>query len=1515
MNPLESYVFNSKYPKSTGYIVLNPAWGTKTAQNNGYGVASATDAQYVQVKGGPQSGTFYSSTSNRTSNLEFGGPSGSTVEFFYKKIEGMPAASAQGEKQVVFDLWNGVVSSSAGHGRMRVEVFSGSEDRFHVTMLSGTTGYFTQSVPTTGGLDLCSGSWHHYAFSFDTSTTAPTLNFYVDGVCLETNITASGHQAGEIGLVTGSLIANLGSLRAAISGSLEGTSDTELTYQGYGKLSASLDEFRFWKTNRNPEQIGRYWFTNVDGGSNKYDANKDLGVYFKFNEGKTGASTTDSVVLDYSGRISNGTFVQYNSDYSRNLGSAINDLNITNIIEAGDPIVRKTNSLYVDAKSQLQLTGSNYDYNNNGRLLNQMPSWIIEEDETVNGELRSLLQIISNYFDTAYIQVSEISKIKNIEYMSGSLTGSAKNFPHNDRILDNLGLETPEIFENISALSQFKKRDEQILFDQELINTKNQIYKNIYNNLNSIFKRKGTPDAIRNFIRCLGVGENIISLNTYANNSTYYLTSSYKAGSSTKKYVDFSGLTSPTENRSTVYQYYNSSIPSSYGIINGSGSSTDLEEFAFTLEGEFLFPDRTNIDSLSFTPYEIVTSSLFGYHTPQYPTRTSTDLTWIGSNFDYGLRVAAIKSPSTFAAITGPNEKVRDAYFAVFNRANEIVLTSSIFREVYDNKKWNLALSVKPKKYPFAEGVLGASFSGGANLEYEVELYGVNYHNGEKVDSFNSSTDLKYLTGSAMINSAKRIFMGAHRTNFNGSILSYSDVRATSCKYWTDYIDNEVVDLHARDAYSFGTKNSYRNAYSFQNAKPNVYIPEIQTLALNWDFANLSSSDASGQFLVSDFSSGSLPTNNYPGFYQDGADTTFSDINLRQHTGRGDFFDANSTAVKKQYLYTEKLQVPDYATSDDMIKVLASDEKYFNINYRPQNLFYAIEKSLYKSISERMLQLFASIEEYNNFIGEPVNKYRQEYKSLEKFREIFFRNVENTPDFDKYLRFYKWLDVSMSEMIEQLMPASVAKANSVRTIVESHILERPKIKYGYPSAYKTRFPDVIGTIRNNGGVCPEEPGWKFNHSPLSTLQKDNCFWWQTKSERNNVYFSASDAGVINTRNAVLTAVKNKFSSSNVVCFSGELQFPKVGGINQHVNKKRNIRDIVFDDFKNPEDCRDELSPNKKTSISFRGTKHGVNYKGALVSPFSVFSGSNFLGGYQETLAAGGLTDKVITNLHEDSIHPILHSVPLQGPFTAKHVGGIQARHVDPMLTSYGLRKESNRLIIGGGKVYLDSITTGSSPKGQYLRGMGSKAPLNVSNIKTFTGSIEPSHGAKSIGNYTLGYEVFQTNDRSKTNVDFVFNNSNYHTGAAPSAFLSEVPATLATNPRSKPSLGPTGSLDYASPRQRENRRTTETIFVNRFSSPGSTVDSKQQFRDVASDQMSPNNALPFRNIPVRKTHNNKLKKFTGWGGFVENSGSDQLIAYGATRLTNLNTGTPFVFGVDTINPASASIHKTQRNFN
>ena len=1050
INPLEKYTLEVIYPRSTGFVTIGADYGTAYSNSSGY-YSSSLD-QYVQVKGGPHLATKFNEAKNRTSNLEFGGPSGSTVEFFLKK-DSLIDSGSESPRQVVFDLTNGVTNSgSADYGRLRIELVSGSETQFNITMLSGATGFNNVSVPSTAGQTTISdGAWRNFSFVFDTSGSSgiPSIDFYVNGACVETGIAGASNIAT---VVTGTLIGNLGALRQSPSGS------TGLT-EGAGKLSASIDEFRFWKTKRNAEQVGRYWFSNVEGGSDKYDANVSLGVYFKFNEGVAEVTATDQIVLDYSGRISNGTFTGYTAN-CRNTGSAIDQLSIESVSERGDPIIRTIHPSYISTKNSYELSGSTYDQGNNARLLNHLPNWIVEEEENSNNEIIALTQILSGYFDTLYNQLTAIKKLKYINYVSGSLTDSIDEFPHNDRLIENFGLETPELFENADVLAQFFQRDEQIDFDQQLVDIKNTIYKNIYNNLNFILKSKGNEKAIRNFIRCLGVGEEVLAFNTYSDDTDFEITSSYNTTVSTKRYVDYTALLNQGDAEATAYQYYDSSNTNSVGLISGSNQ---LEEYALTLQSEFIFPDKSEQDKLSYVVPSVVSSSLFGFHTPNDTSPTSTDLTWESAANDYGLQVYAVKSPGEFAEIVAPASRVKDAYFIVKDRAGNILLTSNIFRNVYENERWSLSLTLKPKKYPLSDGVLGSSVS---TSGYELGFYGVNFDTGVKQNYFNLTTDLTYASGSSIIGSAKRVYLGAHKTNFTGSTLTSTDVRASSTRYWTDYFSPEVLDIQAREVDTHGSLHPSRNSYLFQTASAGVYTPSIQTLALNWEFAEITGSDTNGRFIIQDASSG-LNDGSYEATYQG---DIFSNINLRQHTGRGDFFTANATPVRKQYVYADKLLPPEYIASSEMVKVLSTDDEVFGTFKKPASSFFAIEKSMYRSISNRMLHLFASIKDFNNLIGEPVNKYRMNYKHMEKMREIFFRKVQNdTVDLQKYLDYYKWLDSAMTQMLDQLMPASARYAANVRNIVESHTLERNKIQYRAPLLTEPGSPSRRRVITGDVG--------------------------------------------------------------------------------------------------------------------------------------------------------------------------------------------------------------------------------------------------------------------------------------------------------------------------------------------------------------------------------------------------------------------------------------------------------------
>ena len=1625
MNPLEKWIFENKYPTSKGYVILGNTYGTVTSGTSGY---FSSSKEYIEVKGGPHATTLYSTGSNRTNNLEFGGVSGSTIEFFYKKGLGTPHGETQSEKQVIFDVHNGYASGSSGYGRMRVEIFSGSEDRFRVTMMSGATGFVTQSVPTTGGLNTTNDIWDYYSFVFNTSGSVPTIDFYVNGSCWESNISASdasmpSRHAGRIDLVTGSLIGNIGALVAAPSGTSPHAS--RVVNKGYGKLSASLDEFRYWKKARSSEEVGRYWLAPVNGGADKYDANVSLGVYLKFNEGITGVPATDKVVLDYSGRISNGTWRGYETSGIRNTGSALDQLQKDSVSEIGDPIVRLPNSAYSTVKNSLTEDGRQYDYTNTAYLMNSVPSWVAEEDEDSTQELKNITQVMANYFDTLHLQISELSKIKDMRYLSGSSTGSINEFPHNDRLVENLGLETSDLFADAGILENYFKRDEQINFEQDIVSIKNTIYRNIYNNLNYILKSKGNEKSIRNLIRCFGIDEGIISLNTYGVNSSYKLESQYKAGVSNKKYIDFSGLNDRPSVSGTVFQVYNSDIPGSWGVIAGDSESADLHEFGFTAECEVVFPSFKNAENLTYDLVPVVTSSLFGFHSPasgsgKIEQNTDTTVT-VRQDHNWGLQVRAIKSPAPFSEISSPLEKVRDAYFVVQNTQGVVLLSSNVFYNVYDNQKWNFSIGVSPTKYQYATGVTGSYIDNAdipAENGYELSFYGVNYDTGIKRNSFRATKSVGYVSGSRISAGAKRFFLGAHKTNFTGALLAHSDVRASSLRYWTDVLPTGTIDLHAREVDTFGRQKPSREAYEFQARNPGVHIPRIETLALNWDFADVTGSNASGQFNVLDRSSGSFDatqaatatitfagaiTNNQTivlissdgtsitytakasnGYsdnefasgggnddratalkgaiehssghagkivvVQGGAgdavltlsqasfglagnttvtntlsNTTatnfvggleeystsyqgiFSNITLRQHPGKGQDFAPSSTPAQKQYVYKEEIQLPEYASSTDMVSVVASDNNVFTPAARPTDYFYALEKSMYGNISKTMLQLFASIDEMNNLIGEPVNLYRPNYKNMEKLRQLFFNKVGNSPDLEKYLDFYKWIDASIGNIVEQLYPASFPHATGVRNVVESHLLERPKYKYTFLGDRKSTFPPGGEAARGTMGSQPlirsgleqrsiGNLGGLVNYvetrAPLPQSpqkENENSIWWKYKAERTNPTISSSVPGVNFAREQIVNALRSEITSSKVVSIVGSVYKNQGIGQNPGTLKYSNIKDITFGTFREFKDTTDNPDPNVKIKTIFEATNDNETYNGELLVPFAAYS-SSVDTGYMADVTANGLTGTIITNLHEAP-------ESLQGPFTLQHVGGLQSRNQPPM-RQFGFgpvlhRKESFALefvATNPTKGRIRSIVTGSVPKGHYRRTLGASSPVNIANIRTDLQNLNGSvtGGVNPIGNFTRNYEILQTSDRNSANADFLFNNNLYYKGGIPTAFVSAIGMR---------SLGRTGSVDYYNPRQRGplgkavdehsgSLRTTKSVITSRFSAPGGKLDSKQQFRDISSDQYSPNNALPFRNIDTRSPYTRELAGHVSWGGF---SGSSGLIMSTFTPMAINNT--------------------------
>tara|TARA_R110002074_G_scaffold138903_1_gene284243 strand:+ start:41060 stop:50125 length:9066 start_codon:yes stop_codon:yes gene_type:complete len=1506
---LDLWMLENRYPKSNGYAVFSPAaWGTADDTVAGWGAPSSKE--YIVSHGGPHTGTLnlasksladgFGTPTHRTSplsnlyetdiytnenilsderngsresNLKFNLSNGVSTEFWIRKGDWITALT---EKEVVFDLWNGTASGSAngasydpksGYGRLLIYLTgSGDEngdedDAFRVHLASGSSVWdlsFGGSTITTSSL---TNTWKHCAFTFLSSAADAQLQskFYVDGELLETKTTTDK----PFGEVTGSLIAHIGALQTTPSGNAYfGESMI-----GSAKLSGSLDEFRYWKTKRTSKDIGRNWFTQVGGGSNNDVSNADLGMYYKFNEGKTGTSSIDSTVLDYSGRVTNGNFVGY-AAASRNTGSAILSASAASF-EFEDPIIYSFHPRVKTLLTELKSSGSVHDLANNANMYMSYPSFMPEEDEATTGMLKELTQVAASYFDTLHLQIEQLPRIQDPYYASSSY----KPLPFSNRLLESHGFIAPEIFANSEILEKISNRDEDRDFISEFEDVKNRIYKNIYNNLIKIYKTKGTDKAFRNLVRCFGVDEELVRINIYGNNATHRIRDNYRFKATKNKCLNFA---TSSNHGATVFQSSGSDVNTAQTTyISGTAQSTAGKYLANTVEVEVLFPLEADKLSQNYVGPTFLTSSIFGFHNALLDF---TDTTQLDAADDYSFELYSVR-PDVFS---------KDAYFVLTdeNTSNKFRITSSLFKDVYTNQKWTFAIkSNYGTQFPLSDGV-----SGSTSISYQsssIEFHAVNADLDVIKNEFvfqTQSVDGNFVT------LPRRYWLGARRTNFTGTLENSSDVKIADFKHWSGYLDREAVRAHARDSENYGTRNPYKSTWLMQTEMDGVWVPQMETLALHWDFENLTGSDSNGLLLVSDVSSGSYVTGTNARYKN-----TFGGVIENQYAGLGYGFSANdSGSIDVEYIPSARQTLPEIVSSLDMVDILENpqDDVVFTRETRPVNYFFSFEKSMYQTISEEMLNIFSTMVEYNTLMGAPVNRYRFDYKDMGKLRQLFFENVKNTPDLDKFVSYYKWIDNALGMMLMQLVPATADSSEGIRTMVESHILERNK--------YRSIFPNIkriVPTFEARIKAIPEMLyPWKFGHNPeySTNKQNENSYYWKDRAERDGTIITSGDSTVDPQRETVrieniihvsssgptlanLDRSTYEGSAYTIRKFTKPYQYsmafePAIhGGSNYPVNQKpdfflplvdqdtdsmviKNVLDSVSDNDLTKKDNRDDLvhpdldKVRQKVQVhskeasgqleSQRG--YGTN-KGTLTAPFSVYS-SSINSGYQRFIRT--FADVDITNIHSDA-YGNDYEVPMQGPFTEKFVGGNQVRHIDlntgSTLDTHATRPELWDIAAAASILNLRARRRPGAAmhyaEAKYSRGTKVKRPVNIQNIKMVTGSttqIVSGTLQAGIGNYQKPYQVIQTSDRRLTNSEFV-RQEGFSTSSVTTTYLGAAD----------------GLIDYAKPTRTPHKH----VIVERFSAPGGPDVAGDTIGgpalDYESGQFSPYNSLNYRNLTVR----------------------------------------------------------------
>ena len=177
------------------------------------------------------------------------------------------------------------------------------------------------------------------------------------------------------------------------------------------------------------------------------------------------------------------------------------------------------------------------------------------------------------------------------------------------------------------------------------------------------------------------------------------------------------------------------------------------------------------------------------------------------------------------------------------------------------------------------------------------------------------------------------------------------------------------------------------------------------------------------------------------------------------------------------------IQRPDALYGKNMVEIKDNDYESFKFNKKPVKMFFAFEASQNEVISRDMLNFFGDVISFNNLYGEAVHEFRDKYKELDHFKRFYFSKIDSVSDVDKFVNLYKFLDNALDSVIGNLVPASAATSEKIRTVIEDHTLDRHKVQKPYPL--------LIQDFEEKLNKAEEFPGYNTKTVPFQTTDIDS----------------------------------------------------------------------------------------------------------------------------------------------------------------------------------------------------------------------------------------------------------------------------------------------------------------------------------------------------------------------------------------------------------------------------------------
>lgn len=177
----------------------------------------------------------------------------------------------------------------------------------------------------------------------------------------------------------------------------------------------------------------------------------------------------------------------------------------------------------------------------------------------------------------------------------------------------------------------------------------------------------------------------------------------------------------------------------------------------------------------------------------------------------------------------------------------------------------------------------------------------------------------------------------------------------------------------------------------------------------------------------------------------------------RDFTGNGRHAQTNTSQaiIYDRFLFDYNfIAPPDYGWNEEKIRtfdvtVLPAGDQFL------ESSAVSLEFNLVDKLNEDISLMLSTIDNWNNLIGLPANRHRETYHDLDSLRRQYFKRLSGRLNFRVFADFLDFFDRSFLDLIKRLLPAR-AQFKGAEFVVESHMLERPKIQYTYRRADATQ---------------------------------------------------------------------------------------------------------------------------------------------------------------------------------------------------------------------------------------------------------------------------------------------------------------------------------------------------------------------------------------------------------------------------------------------------------------------------